>query len=66
MGELRKLRECGELLYGRRFPISQKGAAYNSYVRSAVLYGSEAQCQKDNEMGMYKRQKDQWREQCVE
>ena len=24
-----KLRECGELLYGRRFPLRVKGAVYN-------------------------------------
>ena len=25
--------ECGELLYGRRFPLKLKGTAYMSYVR---------------------------------
>ena len=33
-----KLRECGELLYGRRFPLKLKGAVYNNYVRPAILY----------------------------
>ena len=37
-----KFRECGELLYGRRFPLRLKGAIYESYVRPAMLYGSEA------------------------
>ena len=32
---------CGELLYGR-FPLKLKGAVYKSYVRPAILYGSEA------------------------
>ena len=35
-------RECGELLYGRRFPLWLKGAVYGSYVRPTMLYGSEA------------------------
>ena len=42
-----KLRECGELLYGRRFPLKQKGAVHRSYVRPAILYGSEALCLKE-------------------
>ena len=39
-----KFRECGEFLYGRRFPLRLKGAVYVSYVRPAMLYGSEAWC----------------------
>ena len=39
-----KFRECGELLYGRRFSLRLKGALYKSYVRPAMLYGSEAWC----------------------
>ena len=34
-----KFRECGKLLYGRRFPIRLKGAVYESYIRPAILYG---------------------------
>ena len=37
-----KLRECGEWLYGRKFPLQLKGVAYKSYVRPAVLYVPEA------------------------
>ena len=37
-----KCKECGELLYGRRFPLRLKGVVYKSYVRPAMLYGSEA------------------------
>ena len=29
------------LLYDRRFPLRLKGAVYRSYVRPAMLYGSE-------------------------
>ena len=50
-----KLRECGEFQNGRRFPIKLKGAVYMSYVRSAILYGSEAWCLKEIEMGISRR-----------
>ena len=33
-----QLRECGELMYGRRFPLRLKGAVYATYVRTAILY----------------------------
>ena len=33
--------ECGELLYSWRFPLRLKGTSYWSYVRTAILYGSE-------------------------
>ena len=45
-----KFRECGELLYGRSFPLGLKGAIYESYVKLATLYGSEAWCLKESEM----------------
>ena len=35
-----RFRECGELLYGRKFPLKLKWAVYKSYVRPAILYGS--------------------------
>ena len=35
-------KNCGELLYGRRFPLMLKGAVYKSYIRPAILHGSEA------------------------
>ena len=37
-----KSTECGELLYGWGFPLRLKGAVYRSYIRPAILYGSEA------------------------
>ena len=46
-----KLRECDELLYGRRFPLKLKEAVYRSYVRPAKLYGSEAWRLKENQTG---------------
>ena len=53
-----KLMECSDLLYGR-FPLKLKGAVYKSYVRPAILYGSEAWCLKER-WGFYEGQKDPW------
>ena len=36
------LRECCELLHGRRFSLKLKGSAHKSYVIPAILYESEA------------------------
>ena len=47
-----KIREWGELLYGRMFPLRLKWSVYRSYVRPAILYGSEAWCLKESEMGI--------------
>ena len=52
-----KLRKCGELLHGRRFPLKLKGAVYKRYIRSAMLYGNEAW---KKEIWEFHRQKDQW------
>ena len=43
------------LLYGRRFPLRLKGAICKSYVWPAILYGSEAWCLKEGEMGILRR-----------
>ena len=40
-------RKCGELLYGRRFRLKLKEAVHKSYIRSVILYVSEAWCLKD-------------------
>ena len=45
-----KFRECGELLYGRIFPLRLKGSVYESCIRPAILYGSEAWCLKESEI----------------
>ena len=50
-----KLRECGELLYGRKFPLKLRGAVYKYYVRTSVLYGSEAWCLRGSEMGILRK-----------
>ena len=36
-----KFKECGELLNSERLSLKMKGMIYRSYVRSAMLYGSE-------------------------
>ena len=50
-----KFRVYGELLYGRRIPLRLKVAVYRCYVWPAILYGSEAWCQKESEMGILQR-----------
>ena len=52
-----KSRECGELLHSKRFPLKLKGAVHKSYVRPAILYGSEAWCLKEREVGILQRKK---------
>ena len=47
-----KFRECGELLYGRKFPLKQKGAVCKSYVRPAVMCRDEACFLKESEMAI--------------
>ena len=34
--------ECGKFLCDMRFPVRLKGAVYKSYIRTAMLCGSEA------------------------
>ena len=50
-----KFRECGELLLGGRFSLKMKGMVYRSCVRSAMLYGSETWCLRENEMITFRR-----------
>ena len=50
-------RECGELLYGRKFLLKMKGRIYQSCVRSPMLYGSETWCLKENQMTILRRTK---------
>ena len=52
-------RECGELLYGRRFPLKLKVDVCVSYVGPVILYKSVAWCLKET-WEFYERQKDSW------
>ena len=47
-----KFRESSDLLYDRRFTLKLKGDAYKSYIRSAILYGSEASRLKERDIGI--------------
>ena len=48
-----KFKKCGKL-YGKRFPLKLEGVVYKSYVRP-VLYGSEARCLEESEMGILRK-----------
>ena len=50
-----RFRECGELLLGNRFPMRMKGKVYRCCVRSAILYGSETWCLKENVKAILRR-----------
>ena len=50
-----KFRECGELLNSKWFSLKLKGMLYRSCVRSAMLYGSETWCLRENEMAILRR-----------
>ena len=43
-------RECGELLYDRKFPLRLIEAVDKSYARPGILHESDAWCQKEEEM----------------
>ena len=51
-----KLKKSGELLLGNRFPLKLKSKVYRC-VRSAILYGSETWCLKENEKAILRRTK---------
>ena len=48
-------RECGELLYGRRFLLKMKGRIYQSCIRLAMLYWDKTWCLRENEMAILRR-----------
>ena len=50
-----RFRESGELLLGNRFLLKMKGKVYRCCIRSAILYGSEAWCLKENKKAMLSR-----------
>ena len=54
-----KIREWGELLYGRRFPLKLKGSVYRNYVWPAILCGSETCCLKER-LIFYEGQRYPW------
>ena len=50
-----RFRKCGELLLENRFPLKMKGKVCRRCVRSAILYGSETWCLKENEKAISRR-----------
>ena len=50
-----KFRESGELLNSKRFSLKMKGMVYRSYMRLAMLYGSETWFLRENEMAILRR-----------
>ena len=50
-----KLRVCSALLYGRGNHLKQKSVVFKSCTRPAILYGREAWCLKESEMGTSQR-----------
>ena len=50
-----EFKECVQLLYCRRFQLRLNGDVSKSYVRLTMLYGSEAWCLKDSQMGILRR-----------
>ena len=50
-----KFRECSKLLCGKRFSLQLKWVVYKSYVRPAILYGSEIWCMKKREEGILQK-----------
>ena len=43
------------MLFGKRSSLRMKGKVYKSYVRSAMLYGSERWCFRENDVAILKR-----------
>ena len=43
------------ILLGNRFPLKMKGKVCRCCVRSAILYGSETWCLKENEKAIFRR-----------
>ena len=50
-----KFRECRELLNSKRFSLKVKRMVYQTCVRVAMLYGSEAWCLRENEIPIFRR-----------
>ena len=50
-----KFRECREFLNSKRFSLKVKRMVYQTCVRVAMLYGSEAWCLRENEIPVFRR-----------
>ena len=52
------------MLYGRTFSVKMKERIYQSYIRSAMLYGSETWCLRENKMAILRTKKAMMRAMC--
>ena len=50
-----RLKGCGELLLGNRFPLRIKSKVYRCCIRSTILYGRKAWCLKGNEKAILEK-----------
>jgi len=50
-----KFRECGKILFGKRYYLKMKDKIYRCCVRSAMLYGSETWYLTEKEIGILRR-----------
>ena len=51
----KKFRECGQILFQKRFSLQMKGKIYKIYVRFAMLYRSETWCLQKNEVAILRK-----------
>ena len=54
LGE-KQFRECGEILFGKKFFLRMKGKIYKSYVRSTMLYRSKTWCLRENKIAILRK-----------
>ena len=59
-----KFKTCGELQNSKRFSLKMKGMVYRSCVRSAMLYGSETRCLRENEIAILWTERAMMRAMC--
>ena len=50
-----KIKECSEIIKGKRFSLKMKQKVYKSCVRSAMMYGSDARCLREKETAILRR-----------
>ena len=51
----KKFRECGKILFRKRFSLQMKEKIYKNYVRSAMLYGGKTWCLRENKVAILRR-----------
>ena len=59
-----KFKECGWLLYARKFSLKMKGRIYHSCIRLAMLHRCEAWCLRENEVAILRTKKTMTKAMC--